>query len=371
MLLLLKSSKKYLAAGMLSSALMVGGAHAETRELKIYNWFEYLPKDVIEEFEKESGIKVTYDVFDSQEMLESKLMTGSSGYDLVFPSHSQIQKLIASQAIEPLDKKSLTNWNHLDPSLLKDLEVSDPGNQYSVPYLWGTTLIGYNVDKVKAVMGDDYKVDSWDMIFKKENIAKLQQCGVAFIDAPQEVLPIALNYLGINPNTKSSSDYVKARDLMMKIRPEILYINSSRFGYDLANGDICVAIAWSGAVSQAKAIAIAAKGNVHIEMAVPKEGTLLWSDDMAIPKSAKNVKEAHEFINYLLRPEVIAKVSNQVGYPNPNQDALPFTAPELLANKNLYVTPEVRNTLFVVAPADLKLGRVITREWSSVKNGTN
>lgn len=360
----------YATALLLAMGLQAPGAQAETRELRVYNWIEYLPKNVIADFEKKTGIKVTYDVFDSAEMLEQKLLAGHSGYDLVFPSHSQIPKLIKAGAIEPLDKAQLGNWQHLDPQFLAGLAGSDPGNRYAAPYLWGTTTIGYNVEAVKKALGGDASLaSSWDLIFKPENIQKLKACGVAFLDSPQDIYPLALNYLGLDPHSQSKADYDKAQALMLKVRPSIKYFNSARYANDLASGDICVAVAWSGGFVLARSTAQAANNGVNVAISLPREGTLGWSDDMAIPKGARNAREAHEFINYILQPEVIAQISNAIGYPNPNRDSTALIDPAVAADKNLFIPSQEQKKLFLPAPPSLATERMITRLWNNVRSG--
>ncbi|HEK2237812.1 TPA: extracellular solute-binding protein, partial [Pseudomonas aeruginosa] len=300
--------------------------------------------------------------------LESKLLTGNSGYDVVFPSSSNIGKLITAGAFEPLDRSKLVNWQHLDPSFMTSLEaVGDKGNRFTVPYLWGTTLIGYNVDKVKAALGPNVQMNSWDVIFKPENLSKLSSCGVGFLDAGNEILPIALHYRGLPPNSQNRDDYKKAAEALKAIRPYITYFNSSRYGMDLANNDICVAVGWSGGVAIARKLADAAGKGVKVAMALPKEGAPMWSDVMAIPTKAPHPEEAHAFINYILRPDVIARISNVIGYPNPNKDATELVSPEIRNDPNMYISGEARRSLFALEPVSNATERVRTRVWTSIK----
>ena len=254
--------------GTVASLLISGFCLAEERTVRIYNWIEYLPPEVLKSFQEETGIRPIYDVFDSAETMESKLLTGNSGYDVVFPGTANLGHLITAGAVQPLDRAQLPNWQHLDPEFMKSLEaVGDTGNRYAVPYLWGTTLIGYNVDKVRKALGPDVQMNSWDIIFKEENLAKLASCGVGFLDAGNEILPIALHYKGLDPNSQKREDYVQAQAVMMKIRPYVTYFNSSRYGMDLANGDICVGVGWSGGVALAARLADAAGKGVKVEIA--------------------------------------------------------------------------------------------------------
>ncbi len=363
---LFKASAVVLAA----SVCMSSPVWAEQRTVKIYNWIEYLPGDVLKSFEAETGIRPMYDVFDSAETLESKLLTGNSGYDVVFPSSSSISTLINTNAFEKIDRSQLPNWKGLDESFMVELEkAGDTGNQYAVPYLWGTTLIGYNVDKVRSALGNDVALDSWDIIFKPEHLAKLASCGVGFIDAPGEILPIALDYLGLSPLSTNTEDYRKAQELMMSIRPHINYFNSSRYGYDLANGDVCIAVGWSGGVALAKNMANAAGKGVKVDMILPKEGAPLWSDLMVIPKGAKNTAEAHAFMNYMMRPDVIAKVSNAIGYPNAVKDATALVDASVRENPAMYIPADKMHSLYALKALPLKVERMRMRTWNSIRTG--
>ena len=291
--------KLYLTAVVIST-LMTTAAHAEKKELYIYNWSDFIAKDTIANFEKRTGIHVVYDVFDSIETLEAKLLSGETGYDLVFPSASNMAQQIEAGAYQKLDRKKLSNWKNLDREIMTKVETFDPGNQYAFPYLWGTTGIGYNPDLVKKHLGKDAPTDSWDLVFNKENISKLSSCGVAFLDAFDEVIPAALVHEGLDPNSKNRSDYKKAEQLLMKVRPYITYFHSSKFISDLANGDICVAVGWSGDILQAADRATEAKNGINIEYSIPKEGSAMYFDMVAMPRDARNINEAYQFLNYLL-----------------------------------------------------------------------
>ncbi|WDY55768.1 polyamine ABC transporter substrate-binding protein [Pseudomonas sp. PSKL.D1] len=356
------------AALLLSATCLWANAAPAGGELRIYNWIEYLPKDVLQDFQKESGIKVIYDVFDSPQTLEARLLTGTAGYDVAFPSSSQVPNLIGAGALQPLQRQQLPHWQQLDAQFMHQRENIDPGNRYSVPYLWGSTLLGYNQAKVEAVLGKGVDMRDYDLIFKPENIAKLSQCGVAILDSPTEIVPITLRYLGLNPNSTDPDDFAKAEAALKAIRPYVRYFNSAKYPQDLANGDICVALGWSGGMLAARNMALAANNGNDIRMALPRQGTLMWSDDMVIPKDAQNLKQAHAFIDYLLRPEVIARVTNQIGYPNPNTASTALVAPELLNEKNLFVPEEDRHQLFQVEPPHRKVLRLMTRLWNRVRS---
>eukprot|EP01133_Synstelium_polycarpum_P001651 gene1651-1914_t len=334
----------------------------------IYNWSDYIGPDTLANFEKATGIKPVYDVFDSNETLEGKLLAGRTGYDVVVPSNHFLGKQIKAGAFQKLDKSQLTHYANLDPALLKRLEKNDPGNQYAVPYLWGTNGIGYNVDKVKEVLGVDH-IDSWAVLFEPENMKKLATCGVSFMDSADEMLPAVLNYMGLNPNSTNPEDYKKAEEKLLKVRPYVTYFHSSKYISDLANGNICVAAGFSGDVFQAKARAAEAGKGVNIAYVIPKEGGNLWFDVLAIPKDATNVKEALAFINYLLKPEVIAQVSDYVGYANPNPGADKLMEQSIRTDEAVYPPQAVLDRTFVNFELPPKVQRLMTRSWTKVKTG--
>jgi putrescine transport system substrate-binding protein len=334
----------------------------------IYNWSDYIGETTLADFTKATGIKPVYDVFDSNETLEGKLLAGHTGYDVVVPSNHFLGKQIKAGAFQKLDKSKLTNYSNLDPVLLKRLEQNDPGNQYAVPYLWGTNGIGYNVDKVKAVLGLD-KIDSWDVVFEPENIKKLHSCGVAFLDSADEMMPTVLNYMGLNANSTNPDDYKKAEAKLLAVRPYVTYFHSSKYIADLANGDICVAIGFSGDMFQAKARAAEAGKGMNIAYSIPKEGGALWFDMLAIPKDAANVKEAHAFINYLLKPEVIAQVSDSVGYANPNPGSDKLMEQSIRTDESVYPPQAVLDKTYVSIELPPNIQRLMTRSWTKVKSG--
>ncbi|MBV4472959.1 polyamine ABC transporter substrate-binding protein [Pseudomonas botevensis] len=353
-----------LAAAGLTFA--VGAQAAGT--VHIYNWSDYIGETTLADFQKETGIKPVYDVFDSNETLEGKLLAGRTGYDVVVPSNHFLGKQIKAGAFQKLDKAQLTNYSNLDPVLLKRLEQNDPGNLYAVPYLWGTNGIGYNVDKVKAVLGID-KIDSWSVLFEPENIKKLHSCGVAFLDSADEMMPTVLNYMGLNANSTDPKDYAKATDKLLAVRPYVTYFHSSKYIGDLANGDICVAIGFSGDMFQAKHRAEEAKKGVNIAYSIPKEGGALWFDMLAIPKDSANVKEAHAFINYLLKPEVIAQVSDYVGYANPNPGSDKLMEQSIRTDEAVYPPQAVLDKTYVSIELPPNIQRLMTRSWTKVKSG--
>ncbi|WP_158891784.1 MULTISPECIES: polyamine ABC transporter substrate-binding protein [unclassified Pseudomonas] len=351
------------------AGLFAGNASADPKVLHVYNWNDYIAEDTIANFEKESGIKVVYDVYDSNETLEAKLLAGRSGYDVVVPSNSFLAKQIKAGVYQPLDKSKLPNYSNLDPQLMKTLEVSDPGNQYAIPYLWGTIGIGYNPAKVKAALGDNAPVDSWDLIFKPENLSKLKGCGVAVLDSPTEIIPAGLHYLGYKPDSQDPTEIKAAEELFLKVRPYITYFHSSKYISDLANGNVCVAVGYSGDIAQAKARAADAKNGVTVAYNIPKEGAGTFFDTMAIPKDAENPEGALKFINYIMEPKVIAAVSDYVQYPNGNKEATPLVAEAIRTNPGIYPTQETMAKLYAFPDLPAKTQRLMTRTWTTIKSG--
>lgn len=342
---------------------------AASKTLHVYNWSDYIADDTIDNFAKETGIKVVYDVYDSNEVLEAKLLSGSTGYDVVVPSLSFLGRQIQAGVFMPIDKSRLKNYGNLDAELMARIATVDPDNGHAVPYLWGTTGIGFNAGKVKEVLGENAPVDSWDLVFKKENIEKLHGCGVAVLDTPQEILPIALNYLGEDPNSFDEAVLEKGAALLESVRPYITYFHSSQYINDLANGDICVAVGWSGDVFQARDGADEAANGIEVKFNIPKEGAPMWFDMMAIPKDAKNVEEAYALIDYLLRPEVIAGIQNYVSYASGNAKAYDLIDEEIRNNPGVYPTAEAKQKLFTFKVVPPETDRIMTRIWTRLKTG--
>ncbi|EIM37049.1 putrescine transporter subunit: periplasmic-binding component of ABC superfamily [Enterobacter cloacae subsp. cloacae GS1] len=341
------------------------------KRLHVYNWSDYIAPDTVANFEKETGIKVVYDVFDSNEVLEGKLMAGSTGFDLVVPSASFLERQLTAGVFQPLDKSKLPNWKNLDPDVLKLVAKHDPDNKLPRCLTCGRPPgIGYNVDKVKAALGPDVKLDSWDVVLKPENLEKLKSCGVSFLDAPEEIFATVLNYLGKDPNSSKADDYTgPATDLLLKLRPNIRYFHSSQYINDLANGDICVAIGWAGDVWQAANRAKEAKNGVNVSYFIPKEGALAFFDVFAMPADAKNKEEAYQFLNYLMRPDVIAHISDHVYYANGNKASEPLVSEEIRNNPAIYPPADVFAKLFTLKVQEPKIDRVRTRAWTKVKSG--
>ncbi|WAC64547.1 polyamine ABC transporter substrate-binding protein [Pseudoxanthomonas sp. SL93] len=344
-------------------------ADAPSKTLNVYNWSDYIAEDTLPEFEKATGIKVTYDVFDSDEMVETKLLAGSSGYDVVVPSLSFLGRQIQAGVFLPLDKSKIPNLKNLDPEMLKRIALQDPGNQYAVPYLWGTSGIGYNVDKVKAVFGNTDVVNSWDVVFKPENAAKLKDCGITVLDTPSELIPIALNYLGEDPHSFDPKVIDKAAALLKGVRPYIRNFHSSSYINDLANGDVCLVVGWSGDIIQARDRAAEAGNGVNVAYSIPKEGAPQWFDMLAIPKDARNVDNAYAFINYLLDPKVAAANTNFVTYPNPVPASRPMVEKSISEDTSIYPPAEVDAKLFTFAVLPPEVDRQYTRIWTELKTG--
>lgn len=355
--------------GLLASALLMSAVSAEERVVRVYNWSDYIAPGTLENFQKETGIRVIYDVFDSNETLDGKLATGHSGYDVVVPTNHFLAKQVRAGTYQKLDKSKLPNLAHLDPAVLERLASGDPGNEYSVPYLWGTNGIGLNVDKVRAILGNDVALDSWSLLFDPSVVKKLHACGVALLDTGDEVIPQMINYLGMSPHSHERADFDKATAALLQVRPSVTYFHSSKSIADLANGDICIAFGYSGDMLQAATRAREAGRQDEIRYVIPKEGTAMWADMLAIPRDAQHVEEAHAFINYLMRPDVIASISNYVSYANANKDATPLVDASVRDNPGVYPAPDVMAKLYVARERPREVQRWLTRDWTRIKSG--
>ena len=350
------------------AGMMAGAVQADDKVLHVYYWSDYIAPDTIANFEKESGIKVVYDVFDSNETLEAKLLAGKSGYDVVVPSNNFLAKQIKAGVYQELDRSKLPNWKNLNQDLLKAVSVSDPGNKHAFPYMWGSIGIGYNPEKVKAALGVD-TIDSWDVLLKPENIAKLKGCGVSFLDSPTEMIPVALHYLGLPTDSQKKEDIKKAEELFLKIRPSITYFHSSKYISDLANGNICVAVGYSGDVQQAKSRAAEAGDKVKVSYAIPKEGAGTFYDMVAIPKDAENVQGAYKFMTFLQKPEVMAGITNAVRFPNGNAAATALVDKDITSDPGIYPPADVLAKLYAIADLPAATQRELTRSWTKIKSG--
>ena len=362
----MKSIAKTLA--LTAAAFVIStSSFAQERTVNVYNWSDYIDESILADFTKETGIKVVYDVFDSNEILETKLLAGATGYDIVVPSATFLARQITAGVFQPLDVSKLPNSKHLWGEIQKRTDVYDPGQKYSINYMWGTTGIGYNVKAAQERLGGP--ITSWDVVFDPEKLAKFKDCGIHMLDAPQEIVPAALNYLGKNPDSKDADDLKAASALLESISANVQKYNSSAYINGLANGDICLAVGWSGDVFQARDRAAEAKAGVEVGYAIPSQGALMWFDQMAIPTDAKNVAEAHEFLNYLMRPEVIAKASNYVYYANGNEASQPLLAKDITGDPAIYPDAATLAKLYVTTPWGPKEQRLLTRAWTKVKTG--
>ena len=342
------------------TALLCSFAVKAKEELFIYNWSDYIAEDTIANFESEFGIDVTYDVFDSNEVLEAKLLAGGSGYDIVVPSGSFLENQIKAGVFQKLDKSKLSNLGNLDPNVLAKIDAHDPGGNYSVNYMYGTTGVGYNVDKV-----DEDEITSWSVLFDPAIAAKYEDCGISMLDAPSEVMEIALKYIGKDPYTEDEKDYEAALEMLQKIRPFIRYFDSSQYIDDLANGEICLAMGWSGDVFIA---ADEAAEGVEAWYSIPSEGTVIWFDMMAIPSDAKNVENAHKFINYIMRPQVAADITNYVWYSNPNQAANELVDPEIFEDPAIYPDEATLSMLFADTADSPKKAKLSSKYFNKFKS---
>ena len=355
----------------LSLAMLISGvASAESKEVRVYNWSDYIDESLFKEFEAETGYKVTYDVFDSNELLETKMLAGSSGYDVVVPSQTFLQRQIQAGAFQKLDASKIPNKKNEWDTIKARIAPFDADNAYSVNYLWGTTGLGVNVDKVKEILGDDAPIDSLDLVFNPKNMEKLSKCGVYFLDAPTEIIPAALAYLGENPDSHDPDVIAKTEAVLMGVRPYVKKFDSSEFISSLANGDICVAIGYSGDVLQSRDRAEEADNGITIAYNAASEGSQMWFDQMAIPADAKNPDGAHAFINFILDPENSAKISNYVNYASGNLAAQEFIDKSVMEDPAIYPDEKTMENLYVTTTYPPKVLRRVNRLWTKIKSGT-
>ena len=343
-------------------------AAQEEKVLHVFNWSDYIAEDTVPNFEKQSGIKVTYDVFDSNDVLETRLLAGNSGFDVVVPSASFLERQIKAGVFQKIDKSQIPNLKNMDPDIMSRVGLHDPNNEYAVPYLWGTTGIGYNEDKIKKILGDA-RPDSWNYIYDPKLVAKFKDCGLSLLDAPDEILKTVLAWMGRDPNSQKEDDLKAAEAKLMPIRPFVRKIHSSQYIDDLANGDLCIAVGWSGDILQARDRAAEAGQGVKIKYAIPKEGTIVWFDMLAIPADAKHPKNAHAFINYLMEPQVAANDSNFVNYANGNAASFAMVSDEVKNDPGIYPTPEVKAKLFPSLAYGEDFQRLMNRMWTKFQTG--
>jgi putrescine transport system substrate-binding protein len=364
--------KSYLVAALtlLGVALADAGAPAQQeRFVNVYNWSDYVEPTVLEAFTKESGIRVRYDTFDSNDTLETKLLAGKSGYDVVVPTAYFLERQIKAGVFQKLDKAKLPHFGATWPTIAKHLAAYDPGNQYAVNYMWGTVGIGYNVKKAREVLGPEREIDSWNAVFGPGELAKFKDCSVHMLDSADDILPAALHFLGRDPNSTDPGDLEKAADLMAKVRPAVRKFHSSEYLNALASGEICLVVGWSGDVKQAQKRAAEAKNGIEIGYAVPKEGAQMFFDNLAIPKDARNVAEAHAFIDYMLRPEVAAKNTNFLSYANGNLASQSLIDPAILNDRTIYPDEATMTRLYTINAHDAKTTRLMNRLWTRIKTG--
>ena len=359
---------KFTGMTALATLLIAGAAGAE--EVHVYNWSDYIDESLLGKFEEETGIKLIYDVFDSNEILETKLLAGGSGYDVVIPTGTFLQRQIQAGVFQKLDKSKLPNIVNEWDMVAERTSKYDPGNEYSVNYMWGTTGIGINVAKVREVLGEDAPVDSLALVFDPANMEKLSQCGVHFLDAPTEIIPAALKYLGEDPDAQDYDTIAKVEPVLTAVAPYVQKFHSSEYINALANGDICVAFGWSGDVLQARDRAAEAGNGVELEYHIPKEGALMWFDQLAIPADAPNPSAALKFINFMMDAHNAAAASNYVYYANGNKASQEFLNEDVIGDNAIYPDAETTANLYTTSPYDPKVNRGVTRLWTKIKSGT-
>jgi putrescine transport system substrate-binding protein len=355
-------------AGAAITSFAPASAQSE-RVVNFYNWSDYIDPTVLEGFTKETGIKVRYDTMDSNDTLEAKLLAGKSGYDVVVPTGYFLARQIQAGVFRKLDKAQLPNLDNAWPQIAARLASYDPGNQYAVNYMWGTTGIGYNAKAVREILGPDAAIDSWSEVFEPEKIAKFKDCGIHFLDSSDDIMSAALHYLGLDPNTSDPGDLQKAADLLSKIRPYVRKFHSSEYLNALATGEICLVVGFSGDIKQAQKRAAEAHGGVAVGYSIPREGAQLWLDNLAIPKDAPDPAEAHALINYLLEPEVAAKNTNFISYANGNLASQKFVDQAILDDRTVYPDAATMAKLYTIAAHDQKTQRLVNRMWTRIKTG--
>ena len=354
-----------------AAALMALGATAATaEEVRVYNWSDYIDEALLEKFEAETGYDLVYDVFDSNEVLETKLLAGGSGYDVVVPSGTFLQRQIQAGAFQALNKDMLPNLANMWDVVSSRTDQYDPNGDYSINYMWGTTGIGANVGKVQELLGEDAPINSWALVFDPANMEKLAECGVHFLDAPAEMIPAALNYLGEDPNSHDPDVIAKAEAGYEGVRPYIQKFHSSEYINALANGEICVAVGWSGDILQARDRAYEADNGVEIAYNAPVEGAQMWFDQMAIPVDAPNVEGAHAFLNFIMDAQNMADASNYVYYANGNLASQPLLLEDVIGDPAIYPDAATLDNLFTTTPYDARVQRTVTRLWTKIKSGT-
>ena len=341
----------------------------DSKTLNVYNWAEYTAEDTIPGFERETGIKIQYDTYDSNDTLQAKLLTGNSGYDIVVPTTNYAARQLSAGLFQKLDKSQIPNWKNLDPEIMALLETVDPGNQYLVPWGYGTNALGFNVTKAQEILGADVKLNDWSLLFDPEKVQQFEGCGVSSLDEAEAVFPAALHYLGKDPNSSDPADYEAALELLQSIRPYIRQFSSSGYIDELASGDLCLVYGYSGDVLIAADRAVQADRPYKIDFFLPDDGAPAWFDTMAVPADAPSPDAAFTFINYMSEPQVSADITNSMFYPNANKAARPLVVAEVANNPAIYPPPEVADKLFIIETQPLEILRLQTRMWSQLKSG--
>src|ERR1700678_3825210 len=345
-----------------------GAGSGGGKVLNLYIWSDYLAPNTLSDFEKQTGIKVHVAYFDANETLETKLLAGSSGYDIVVPTASYFERQIKAGVYLTLDKSKLPNLKNMDPQLMAKVALHDPGNDHGIIYMWGTNGIGYNEKMVKELM-PDAPLDSWRLVFDPAVASKIAKCGISVLDSPAEMMRVVLSYLGRDPNSQKPEDAAAAEDTLLKIRPYIRNINSSEYIEALANGDLCVAVGYNGDILQARDRARDANKGIDIKYVVPKEGSIIWFDMLAIPKDAPHPESAYAYINYIMEPKVIADISNFKRFANANLASQPYVLESVKDDPAIYPPPQLREKLAVQLADSPEQTRVITRMWEKFKTG--
>lgn len=355
-------------SGLLCAAMLSTTAHAgDEDKVNVWNWSDYIAEDTVSNFSKDTKLHTNYVLFDSNELVEARMLSGNTGFDAIMMTSYYVPRLAKAGAIQKLDKSLLSNYKELDPKRMAMLATVDADNAYAIPYTEISLGIGYNTAKIKEIFGEDYKVDSWDFLFKPENSAKLKQCGIAVLDSPVEVISAVQHYLKKDPTAQRRNEYTEAQELLTKLAKNVAYFHSSRYINDLASGDICVAIGYSGDILQAKARAAAAKRDYTIEYVFPKEGSLLWFDCWILPKSAPHAANGHKWMDYMLRPEVAASISNEIRYVLPVTKAMEQLDPDLQNNPSINLSEEALKTAYFPDAPTARQTKVHNQVWNSMK----
>ena len=361
----MKTAKGILLASMLAAVASTADAASD---VNIWNWSDYIGENTVADFSKTTGLKnPNYAVFDSNEMVEARLLSGHSGFDAVMLVSYYVPRLAKAGALQKIDKSKIPNWSELDEVRMKKLAEIDPGNDYAYPYTEISVGIGYNTKKIKEIFGEDYKVDSWNFLFDKNNSAKLKKCGIAVLDSPIEIISAAMHFLGKDPTSEKSADYKEAKTLLTDLARNVSYFHSSRYINDLASGEVCAVIGYSGDILQSRARAKAANQDFEVEYVVPKEGSPMWFDCWTVPVAAEHYDNAMKWFEYLITPEHAAEVANEIRYPLPVKKAVPMFDDELRNNPSIILSDELMAKMYLMRPTTAKVSRITNRVWNAMK----